>query len=382
MKIIKFNTFVFILLGLFNFNIFAQSEKIFNGKTYDYSFVVDTSIWYMAGNQKLTNKMLQDTKLVGRIMNYDYLFTTDTLPEPTIPFFTLMVLPTQENVYQYFKKEYAKQFQRVVSDNREMLENYAKNIELGAVSFNDKKQTITSFIPISRVDGSQLINMMHIICDDKKFAQFTFASTKEQMENFKNEYLNIANSFNWKKQNDLRISLKNVASFNLPENFEIQAGLLKDVAEKVYNEYGIEYQSDEIVLQQKGLNNFNQQAFNTYFRIILKPIHEREGIYSIDFKSADLETTNIAYMKLAKNSLTSNTIFLNEFLPKEIVIDKITCKVFSYERQLLDKPPVTVYHYIIEKNDKIISLTVSYRTAEKDLWSKSINIFINSLNFN
>jgi hypothetical protein len=315
-------------------------------------------------------------------MNYDYLFTTDTLPEPTIPFFTLMVLPTQENVYQYFKKEYAKQFQRVVSDNREMLENYAKNIELGAVSFNDKKQTITSFIPILRVDGSQLINMMHIICDDKKFAQFTFASTKEQMENFKNEYLNIANSFNWKKQNDLRISLKNVASFNLPENFEIQAGLLKDVAEKVYNEYGIEYQSDEIVLQQKGLNNFNQQAFNTYFRIILKPIHEREGIYSIDFKSADLETTNIAYMKLAKNSLTSNTIFLNEFLPKEIVIDKITCKVFSYERQLLDKPPVTVYHYIIEKNDKIISLTVSYRTAEKDLWSKSINIFINSLNFN
>lgn len=377
----KYKTFAFIcIIVCSSIMSFSQSEKKYFGKKYKYSLIVNSAIWLEANETKLTAKMLQDTRLAKKLMFYEYLFTTDTLSTATLPFFTIMVLPTQENVYPFFKAEYNKQFlNKIVKDNNELFENYVTNIELGGVSFNDEKQTITSFIPISRTDGINLINMMHIICDDNKFAQITFASTQKQFTELKSEYQNIANSFIWDEQAEIKISLQNVASFIVPSDLEIQSGFLQDIAKKVYNEYGIEYQEDEIVLQQNGLNSFKQQAFNTYFRIILKPIHDKTGLYAIDFNKADIETTNNAYMQIAKKSLTSNTKFLKQFSPKTVYIDGISCFLFSYERQLNNNLPVTVNHYVIQKNDKLISLMISYRTAEKNNWINTINEFIKSI---
>ncbi len=174
-------------------------------------------------------------------------------------------------------------------------------------------------------------------------------------------------------------SLKNTASFVIPESLEIQAGFMKELAKKKYTEKGIEYQVDEIVLQQKGLNSFKKDAFNTFFRIILKPIHERVGLYSVDFNLADLETTNEVYMQRVKETLSTSMTFLRGFPPKTTKIDGISCFVFSYERQLGNKPPVTVNHYIIQKDKDLISLMISNRTEEKSQWNNAINKFLKSL---
>ena len=52
--------------------------------------------------------------------------------------------------------------------------------------------------------------------------------------------------------------------------------------------------------------------------------------------------------------------------------------LISYKRQLNDKPYVHVEAYKFFDDDKVHSLTLSYRISEKKLWEDNLNLILKS----
>ena len=167
--------------------------------------------------------------------------------------------------------------------------------------------------------------------------------------------------------------------FDVPNEMEIQTGTMKETAKLIYKINGLEYKSNDVVLQQKGLNSFDPEAFKTYFRIILTPKEEITGVYAVINNKFEKKVKRQYYEQEAKKALLSNTTYLKTIPMENRQIAGIDCEVYGYERQMEGKPPVTVHHYLIVNKGKLLSLTASFRTAESEKWLPSIDKFLDYL---
>jgi len=71
---------------------------------------------------------------------------------------------------------------------------------------------------------------------------------------------------------------------------------------------------------------------------------------------------------------------LLEWYPARLeTINGMTAIVCTYRRQLEDHPPVLVWVYCFENNDRLVILTMSYRENETQIWKplfeKSLSSF-------
>lgn len=175
------------------------------------------------------------------------------------------------------------------------------------------------------------------------------------------------------------VYIKGVGQIKLPPTLEVQAGSYKSLNKILYDAFGIEYTSDDLVFQQKGLNSYDSTAYKTYVRVMISTQHSKEGTYAtpeekMNFGPQDLADINNTYKEVAKNSLPSNTKLLTWLDLKETTLNKMHCLTYSYQRQITDKPIVKVTCYLFQNNDKIHTLTISYRPSETEQWETTLNL--------
>jgi|JI6StandDraft_1071083.scaffolds.fasta_scaffold98523_3 hypothetical protein len=179
-----------------------------------------------------------------------------------------------------------------------------------------------------------------------------------------------------------------VGSISIPTNMEIQSGNYKKLSETYQKEmskkFGYEVSDNRIVFQQKGLNDLEKQGLASYVRVILET--EIGNFGDFDKLTNKLTATPQEISDISKElksqmqqSFAGTGLKLITWYGVSIVtINGRTALKISYLRQLNDKPYVVVNMYRFQNNDRLHSLTLSYRQSEEATWKPLLSKITNS----
>lgn len=165
----------------------------------------------------------------------------------------------------------------------------------------------------------------------------------------------------------------NVGYISIPNNMEIQSGNYKklndSVQKQISKKFGYEVSDDRVVFQQKGLNTLSQSAFNSYARVILETEIGKPGDYEKLTTKVTSTEAELAEINNAVKLEISKTIKLITWNGVSIVtINGRSALKISYVRQIGDNPSVWVDIYRFQNNDRMHSLTLSYRQTDVLVW--------------
>jgi len=180
-----------------------------------------------------------------------------------------------------------------------------------------------------------------------------------------------------------RIEISDIGTIDLSPKLEIQSGkykemklLIKDKAQEIW---GLKFDEPKLVIQPKGINQFDETSLSKYCRVIIETLQGNPNEFQrlnekIDIKSSELSELNNEFKNQVQQGFYNTPLKLIEWYPLRInEINGMPCIHASYKRQFKDQPFVIVDVYRFLNYDRIISLTISYRISEKEYWYSTLN---------
>jgi hypothetical protein len=170
-----------------------------------------------------------------------------------------------------------------------------------------------------------------------------------------------------------RYFISNVGYIDIPSYMEIPSGSYEQIMNAYFNR--LEIDAPQLMFQQKGLNDFNSEAFTKYGRIIVETQLGNYGdflalSYNIaTVTSAEISELNLNFKAKTINDLQSIGHELIEWYPLRVQkINGMPCIHVSYRRQLGSNPIVLVNYFVFQNTDRVHTLTLSYRVSESAAW--------------
>lgn len=182
--------------------------------------------------------------------------------------------------------------------------------------------------------------------------------------------------------------LLNLGYISIPSSMEIQAGNYKKISDSFQKEmgkkFGYEVSAGRVVFQQKGLNNLEQSGFASYARVILETDIGNFGDYeklTTKFTATQAELSELSkeFKSQIQQGFSGTQLKLITWYGASIVtVNGRTALKISYLRQLADKPFVVVNIYRFQNNDRMHSITLSYRQSDEATWKPLFTNILNS----
>jgi hypothetical protein len=180
-----------------------------------------------------------------------------------------------------------------------------------------------------------------------------------------------------------RIYIRNVGYIDMPPHMEVQAGTYQEIMNKYYNR--LEVDAPQLVFQQKGLNSNTSSSFQTYGRVLVETQIGNYGDFQpLSFNIAtvtagEINELNLNFKQKTMSDLASIGHTLIEWYPLKVKkVNGLPCIHVSYRRQLGTNPVVLVNYYIFQNNDRMHSLTLSYRVSESGIWKTDFDRILTS----
>ena len=172
------------------------------------------------------------------------------------------------------------------------------------------------------------------------------------------------------------VSIPGVCTYQIPPTVEIQKGLYKKITKPVVDEYikeilEINKLHDRVVAQQKGINSFNPKSFKRYCRIIVETEYGKRGEFlnlddPLALSPGELEEVNTDIKSALQilSDATQSTVGEMKILTwnhvKIVRVSGADALKISYTRSVNKAPPVLVNTYIIQNNNTLHKITLSY----------------------
>jgi len=176
--------------------------------------------------------------------------------------------------------------------------------------------------------------------------------------------------------------IKDVGSIAIPNNMEVQTGVYKEINDlylkQFVDQFDYEVSGDQIIFQQKGLNDLNINSFDTYSRIIIETEKGSIGDYDklttpLDATEQELEELSTMIKTEIEKPMLEAGIKMIEWKDASFVsVNDVDALKISYTRQIKDNPLVLVEMYTFFNNDRMHRLTLSYRLNEADIWKNKL----------
>jgi len=180
-----------------------------------------------------------------------------------------------------------------------------------------------------------------------------------------------------------KITIENIGSFDIPPTMELQSSEYRRRKEELSIEDTSPFQ---IIVQQKGLNDFTIEGASKYARIMFKTeqgSRDTELTLDFDIKQFDaadiMELNNIFVAQITSESVGFDAKILEWYPIKIEKINGMSCIHTSYKRQLNNNIPVIVHDYHFFNYYYDHTLMLSYRESEKHLWEKDFITILKSL---
>lgn len=190
------------------------------------------------------------------------------------------------------------------------------------------------------------------------------------------------------------VSMPNVGTFQIPSSMEIQAGTYKEISDNFQRKIQIPFNEDRVVIQQKRLNEYNKKAFQSYTRILVETDYGQPGEYEnitthIDASPQELQELDSTFRKEVEGSFstisstTPMSIKLLSWTPLKIVqINGISMIKLQYTRSINDGQSALVNLFLVQNNDRMHRIAVSYRQSDANLWKNDLDKVIYTFKFN
>ena len=183
-----------------------------------------------------------------------------------------------------------------------------------------------------------------------------------------------------------RIYIENIGSVDLPPTMELQKGSFKEFVDNKLKSQDIPVDPYRLVAQQKGVNA-SKADFKKYARVIVETKMGSPGSYDkINFNINTYSKTDIVELdKMFKETMLQEFLQIKdmgqqrliEWYPTKVeIINGMSCIHVSYTRQLGNNPIVLVNMFLFQNNDRLHTLTLSYRLSESNYWEED---FVNIL---
>jgi len=188
----------------------------------------------------------------------------------------------------------------------------------------------------------------------------------------------IAQTSEWEK-----IYIKNVGYIDIPPTMEVQSGKYRVIIDETKKIYG--YDASQLTIQQKGLNEFKQEGFQKYVRIIIETTFGSPGDYDkldndgSSYSASDVAEMNTTFKQATIQGFAGTGLKLVEWFPTELKkLNGYNSMHLKYKRQLNDKPIVMANKYIFMNYDRYHTVTLEYRVSEESYWKSDLEKALNS----
>lgn len=176
----------------------------------------------------------------------------------------------------------------------------------------------------------------------------------------------------------------------LPSKLELQHSELNTVnriaLQNKKPQVNVRSSSDQIIFQQKGLNANKRDAFNKYCRVLIHYYQEDRNNPAYGRGDQIFVNRDLLYMmtESTREACARNkTPLIKFFSMQPLSINGFPVLYYSYKREGWEgkMPPVIVNVYQIYNRYESITLTFSYREAEREMWKSIHNNIIKTFNF-
>jgi len=166
---------------------------------------------------------------------------------------------------------------------------------------------------------------------------------------------------------------------------EIQKGKFREFIDNMKKIHGFDV--TQITAQQKGLNEFQKSSAEKYARVMLNTTFGKKGDFEKlnfninEFTQTDINDLNLSYKKKTQKefSESAGVLKLVEWYP--VTVEKVngmSCIHICYKRQAQNNPPALVNMYLFPNDDRMYTLTLSYRISEGDYWKSDFITILKS----
>ena len=180
-----------------------------------------------------------------------------------------------------------------------------------------------------------------------------------------------------------RIYIRNVGYIDMPPHMEVQAGTYQEIMNNYYNR--MELDAPQLVFQQKGLNNNTSSSFQNYGRVLVETQLGNFGDFQpLSYNISTVTATEISELNWNLKQKTISDLasightLIEWYSLKVKKVNGLPCIHVSYRRQLGTNQIVLVNYYIFQNNDRMHTLTLSYRVSETSLWKTDFDRILTS----
>lgn len=201
---------------------------------------------------------------------------------------------------------------------------------------------------------------------------------------------NMTDSINAQDNEWTTILIPDIGTFQIPQTMEVKAGLCKILSDYIKdNVINLDASVNEVIAQQKGLNDSTPEALSQFCRIIVNTTKANKGDFAILYEhifptTKELEDTTQLLILSLKDVPTMEGIrqSYSDWQTARVVragdayVINIACV-----RRINDGSPVVVNMYYFQNNDYMHIVEISYRESEASIWAKDMAKAINTFKF-
>ena len=190
------------------------------------------------------------------------------------------------------------------------------------------------------------------------------------------------------------VSIPGLCTFQIPPTLEILKGTYKRINEQLQKMiFEIDESPDRVVVQPTGINDLDPVALKKYCRIIVETKRGTKGDYAkldepllvseAELEELDKEFNNQFEQLGATLDAKGVKMTILSWQPAKITrVNGVDALVHTYTRSINDAPSVLVQVYgMIQNNDVMHTIAISYRESEKDIWADDLRKVINTFKF-
>ena len=183
----------------------------------------------------------------------------------------------------------------------------------------------------------------------------------------------------------LQYSYNGKYTIRIPSKLELQDSELNSLTNR-NQQVSISSHSNKIVFQQKGLNAEQEAAYSKYCRVIIEYYKEdkNEPVYGRgDQIVVDRDILYLVHNSVEEACNINHTPLIKLLTIQPLDINGFPVLFYSYKRKGWEgkQPPVIVNVYQIFNRYESVTLTFSYREAERNLWKDIHNNITKSFSF-
>ncbi len=184
------------------------------------------------------------------------------------------------------------------------------------------------------------------------------------------------------------VSVPGICTFQIPPTMELQAGKYRAVMDQYRTQVlQVTDSGNRVVAQQKGLNQLDPTARSRYARVIVETQTEANGDFNrlgepLPLSRSEVAEVDAAIQEAAQSTAAGFSTELTSWGGTRVVrVNGIDCLLTEYSRSVNSAPPATVRIYKFMNNDRMHTVSVSYRTTEADLWADDLDKIITTFQF-